>query len=371
MREVEGGKISGRQLAAVLVLIRAAAISMTFPTAAAVKPPQDIWVTTLLGTLVSVIFVLLVARLGLRAPDKTIIEQAELLLGRCLGKLAGMILVWYWMLVASCSARELGESYTTAIMPETPVLVFMVATVFLAANAARNGLEVVGRMGESILWVVLFFAALVLVLPYDQMRFKNLAPVLARGFRPLMLPTGTVVSFFLEFIILGMIIPCLARPRDAARYSVHAVLVSGALMTWLAVALVAVFGPALPDLAMPAFSLSRMISIANFFERIEALIMAAWTLTSAIKVALFLWGCAVGLAQVFGISRYQSFVYPLGAMTVALGMLSFESDPALRRFLRFEVFGVYSLITTVGTMAVLYLAAFLRTKPPLGRGLER
>jgi len=371
MREVEGGKISGRQLAALLVLTRAMAVTMTFPTAAAVKPPQDIWIVTLLGTLVSVLFVLLVARLGLRSPDKTIIEQAELLLGKYLGKLVGIVLVWYWMSVACGAARELGEAYTVAIMPETPVLVFMVATVFPAANAARNGLEVVGRMGESILWVVLFFAALVLVLPYDQMRFKNLAPVLARGFRPLMLPTGTVVSFFLEFIILGMILPYLARPRDATRYSVHAVLASGLVMTWFAVALVAVFGPALPDLAMPAFSLSRMISIANFFERIEAVTMAAWTLSCVIKLALFLWGCAVGLAQVFGVSRYQSLVYPLGAMTCALGILSFESNPALQRFLRFEVFGVYSLIITVGTTAVLYLAAFFRSRLPLGRGLRR
>ena len=371
MSKVEGGKVSGRQLMAVLVLSRVVPITVAFPMITELQVPQDAWIASLLGTLLSVPFGLLVVRLGLKFPDKTIIEYSELLLGKYLGKLVGLILVWYWISVVADVARELGEAYTIAIMPETPILVFMTVTAFLAANAARNGLEVVGRMGENGVWVVLFFLIVMFILPYDEMRFRNLAPVLARGVRPLAAPTGTVVSFFLQFIVLGMVLPYLNRPKDAARYSVYAVLASGILMTWLTVVLVAVFGPTVSGLAMPAFSLSRMISIADFLERIEAITMGAWTLSSEIKLALFLWASAVGLAQVFGISRFQSFVYPLGAIAVAFGILFFESNVDLQRFLQFKNLGVYSLIVTVGTTAVLYVAALLRRRLPLGSGVRR
>ncbi|MGE5587014.1 MAG: GerAB/ArcD/ProY family transporter [Clostridia bacterium] len=371
MSKVEGGKISGRQLAALLVLSRVVPMTVGFPMITQVRVPQDTWIASLLGTLLSIPFVLLVVRLGLRFPDKTIIEYSELLLGKYLGKLVGLILVWYWISVVADVARGLGDAYTIGIMPETPILAFMIVAVILAANTARNGLEVVGRMGENSVWVVLFFLAVVLFLSYDQMRFKNLAPVLARGFRPLAAPTGTGVSFFLQFIVLGMVLPYLNRPEDAARYSVYAVLASGLLMTWLVIVLVAVFGPTVSGLAMPAFSLSRMISIANFLERIEAVTMGAWTLTSEIKLALFLWASAVGLAQVFGVSRFQSYVYPLGAIAVAFGILFFESNLHFQRFLQFKNLGVYSFIVIVGTMAVLYVAALLRGRPPLGPRVRR
>ncbi|MCR4403632.1 MAG: spore germination protein [Firmicutes bacterium] len=371
MTKVEGGRISARQLAGLLVLTRLVLVTMAFPTAAAVQQPQDAWIVAIVGTAITVPFVMLVAYLGIRFPDKTVIEQAELLLGKYLGKLVGMVLIWYWVLVASSTAREVGEAYTVAVMPETPIIVFMVGAVLLAANAARSGLEVVARLGESTMWVVLSLALLVLVLPYDQMNPKNLAPVLARGFRPLIAPIGMIASFYLELIILGMVIPCLTRPRDATRFSLYAVFVSGLVMTWFVVDLAAVFGPCASDIVMPAFSLTRMISIAAFFERIEAVILAAWTLSGVIKLALFLWASAVGLAQLFGVSRYQSFAYPLGAMIVAFGILFYDSNPALQRFLEFENFGIYSFVVIVGTTLVLYATALLRGKLYPGRDRRR
>lgn len=370
MNKVEGGKISGRQLAAMLVLSRIVPITIMFPMITGIQVPQDAWVASLLATLSSIPFVLCVAYLGLRFPDKTIVEYSEVLLGKFFGKLVALVLVLYWIHVAATVARELGEAYTVAIMPETPILVFMIVTVFLAANAARNGLEVVGRMGDNGVWVVLFFLILMFILPYDQMRFKNLAPVLARGFRPVVEPMGTAVSFFvMHFSVVGMLLPYLNNPKDAARYSVYAVLVSGLLMTWLTAALVAVFGPTVSALTMPAYSLSRIISIADFLERIEALTMGAWTLSTAIKLALFLWASAVGLAQLFGLSRFQPLVYPLAAITVAFGILFFESITDMQLFLEFKNFGVFTLAVTLGTTGVLYLAALLRGK--LSPGVRR
>ena len=365
MSKVEGGRISGRQLAAMLVLSRIVPMTITFPTITGIQVPQDAWIASLLAMVLSIPFVLFVVYLGLRFPDKTIIEYSEALLGKYPGKLVGLVLILYWIGTAADVARAFGDAYTIAIMPETPILVFMIVMVFLAANAARNGLEVVGRMGENGVWVVLFFLILMFILPYDEMNFKNLAPVLSRGFRPLLEPIGTAISFFMQFIVLGMIIPYLNKPKDAARYSVYAVLVSGLLITWLAAVLVAVFGPTVSGLAMPAYSLGRMISIADFLERIEAITMGAWTLSSGIKLALFLWASAVGLAQLFGISRFQPLVYPIGAMATAFGILFFESYVDMQRFFEFRNWGIYSLVITLGTTAVLYLAALIRGRLPL------
>lgn len=362
MSRIEGGKIPAKQLMALLAMIQLSRTFCVFGYFLGIRQVlNDAWIGSLLGMVVAIPFVLLAVRLGLRFPDKTIIEYSEILLGKYLGKLIGSILIWYWIQAATALTRELGESFTIAIMPETPILAFIVVMVFLTANAARNGLEVVGRMSDNGIWVVLFFAVLIVTLPYDLMRSKNLLPVLAQGFRPVTAQAGVVTSFYTEFTILGMILPYLNRPKEAARFSVYAVLISGLMMTWLTIVLIAVFGPTLSSLPMPALTLSRIINIAQFIERVEVIALGAFSLAAALKLSLFFWAIAVGLAQLFGLRRYQPLIYPLGAVVSAFSVLFYESLLDLEIFFKFENWGIYSLTVTLGILIILYLASTVRS----------
>lgn len=357
--EIEGGKISGRQLLALLVLTRLVPVTIEFPLVTGIKSPQDAWIASLAGTLLSMPPVLLMARLSLKYPGKTIIEYSQLLLGKFFGKIVGFVLVWYWLSIAATMLRSVGDAYTTAIMPETPILAFVITMGFLSANAARTGLEVVGRLSEVNMLVVLLFIFLTLSLPYKVMNFESLLPVLAKGIRPIMVPTGTAISFFVEFIILGMVVPHLSDPQTLTKSCLGAIAISGFTMTAFTVVLTAVFGPTVSSLMLPAFSLGRMISIGEFLERIEVIPMGVWTITVAITLAFFLWASAVAMAQLLSLKRFQSLVYPLAAIGVALSILFFDSFLDVELYFE-EVWIVYSLTVALGTTVILYLASLVR-----------
>lgn len=367
MNKLEGRGISGSQLAAILILIRLVPYSIHYPLVNITEVSQDTWIGALLSTIVSIPLVLLMVHLGLKFPNKSIIEYSQLLLGKYLGKLVGLILVWYWITVAAVTARAVGEAYTTAFMPETPILAFIITTAFLACNAARNGVGVLGKMSELILPIVTGTGLAVIILNYSEMRFRNLLPVLSKGVQPVVKTTGVGIAFFMEFIVLGMILPYLNKPRDAPRFSVYAVLFSGLLMTVFTVSLVAVFGPTTSSLSFPTFSFTRMISIGQFLERIEVIPVGAWTLTSGITLAVLVWASALGLAQILGASRFQPLIYPLGTITVAFGMLFFRSFVDFMDFHR-ELWTRYSIFTTLGITIILYVADFLRSKFTLHHG---
>jgi len=367
MNKLERRKISGNQLAGILILIRLVPYSIHYPLVNITEVSQDTWIGALLSTILSIPLILLMLHLGLKFPNKTIIEYSQLLLGRWLGKLIGVILIWYWISIAAVTARALGEAYTTVFMPETPILAFIVIITFLACNAARKGIELLGRMSELILPVVTATGLFVIILPYSEMKFRNLLPFLSHGFKPIIKTTGVGIAFFVEFIVLGMILPYLNKPKDAPRFSTYAVLFSGLLMTIFTVSLVAIFGPTTSTLFFPSFSLSRMISIGQFLERIEVLPVGAWTLTSGIAVGMLIWASALGLSQILSASQFRPLVYPLGATTVAFGILFFEN---LIDFLQFhrKAWTAYSIGVSLGVMIILYVADFLRTRFSLGQG---
>ncbi|MGI6558721.1 MAG: GerAB/ArcD/ProY family transporter [Limnochordia bacterium] len=353
-------KISPRQTMAMLIISRLMMATVLFPTLTELDDPQNIWLVGLLGMMVAIPLVLLIVALGLAFPDKTIVQYSQVLLGKFPGKIVGLLLVWYWFHIAVTSAAALGESLTSAIMVETPDVVLIGIIAYLGASAARNGVEVMARVAENALGIIVFFVLVTTILPFDVMKSSHLLPVLAGGWGSLVPSMMSAVSFFMEFTVVGMLIPYVSKPKQTVRYSVYAILTAGILLVFLGLTAVMVFGPSVKSLSMPVFSLARMISIGRFFERIEFIPMGAWIMCTSIKLSLFVWASSLGLAQVLGLSQGQVLIYPMGALVVAASIVFYEDFLVLIHFLTSGGWSVYSLGITLTTILLLCSAAFLR-----------
>jgi spore germination protein KB len=360
MTVLEGGRISGRQLMAVLTVIRLVPVTLTFSLITSTKHVQDAWIAGIVSSVITIPFVILITELSLKFPRKTIIEYSQILLGPVIGRLLGLIILWFFVDTSVNITRVLGEGYVIAIMPETPILSFMIMLAFMSCYAARSGLEVVSRLGEDVFYILVFVLLLTYALPYNAMRFENLMPVLARGVPNLVSPVVASLGYYSQYLIIGMIVPYLDKPEEATKYAVYAVLITGALMALAALAMVAVFGPTANSWTLPLFSLARMISLGEFFERIEAGVMAAWTLSTGIKLSLFLWATSVAIAQLFNLRAFEHLVCPLAALSVPLGLISFESMVDLEDFLA-KADAVFSIIVAVVVLLFLYAALGIRT----------
>jgi spore germination protein KB len=360
MTVLEGGKISGRQFMAVLIVLRAVPLTLVFSLISNANHVQDVWITVIIGAAVTIPFAVLVTKLSLKFPGKTIIEYSQILLGPVIGRLLGLVILWCFLCTSIDITRGLGEAYVIAIMPETPIYAFMIMLAIMSCYAARSGLEVTCRLGEDVFYVLVFVLLLTYMLPYNAMRFENLRPILAWGVSNLVPPIVANLGYYSQFLVIGMLVPYLNKPEDATRYAIYAVLISGVLMALAAVALVAVFGPTANSWTLPLFSLSRMISLGEFFERIEAAVMAAWTLSTAIKLSLLFWAISLTIAQLFNLKAFEHLMYPVGAITVALSLSFFESMVDLEDFLAKA--GAMSSILVAGlTLALLYAALGVRT----------
>ncbi|MGI6037114.1 MAG: GerAB/ArcD/ProY family transporter [Limnochordia bacterium] len=366
MAKLEDGQIKAKQMLAMLIMIRIVPITITFPTITGNPQPREVWFANLISTLVALLILLLVVRLGAAHPGKTIIEYSQTLLGPVLGKAAGLLLIAYWLHIAATTARTLGEAYTVAIMPETPIEVFMMVMVFLGANAARHGIEIVGRMSDNALWLILLFAFSLLILPFGQIDFQRLKPLWDSNLTSLLRTMGTTLAFFMEMTVIGMVIPYITDKKETTRHCIYGVTMAGLLIVSFSAVLVAAFGPTVQHLSLPAYSLARLIEIATFFERVEAIPMGAWTLSSGLKLALFLWASALGLAQVFNLQRYQQLIYPLAILTTTFGALLYESVIDLDTFLELEYYGLFSLLLNIGLLCLLTLLTLIKGGTPNG-----
>ena len=258
--------------------------------------------------------------------------------------------------------RAFGESLVLTILDRTPVSVIMLIFLFLAMNAARNGLEVIGRIAENSFVVVLFFVLITVTLPYANMDFGRILPVLASRTEALVWATMISFAFYTELIVFGVVIPYLNKPMEAKLVMGKGVALSTGIMTILCLVLTSVFGPTVTSLSLPTFSLGRMISISQFLERIEVFPLGAWILATEVKLALFCWAVILGIAQILGLSDYKPIAYPVGALIFISALLFYATNFALEEFFMANRFGIYSVGLLAITFIPLLCAKVLRKK---------
>jgi len=138
---------------------------------------QDGWISILLAILGALIVAWLAVSLGLRFPGKTLFQFSEVILGRWPGKVVALLYIWWYIHMNAEIIRQFGSFLVSAFMPETPIIVFELLLMAIAAYAVRSGLEVFTRINQIILPFILLSVTILMILSAPEMDLKKLLPV--------------------------------------------------------------------------------------------------------------------------------------------------------------------------------------------------
>lgn len=170
------------------------------------------------------------------------------------------------------------------------------------------------------------------------------------------------MSWFGEIVTITALIPYLNKPQESGRVALKAVLICGFIFILVVLQAVALFGPDLVEaFAFPGLSKYRIINIANFLGRMEALVMASWVTAGFIKICLFYWVAILGSAQLCKLKDYRPLALPVGAVLLAMSILNHPSTVDLQQFVAL-VFPFFSLTFELAIPLALLIIALLRGK---------
>ena len=135
--------------------------------------------------------------------------------------------------------------------------------------------------------------------------------------------------------------PFLADRKKGMKYGMMTVF--AVMMTLMVVNLIVLFvlGQTTASRVYPLMQVARYISIADFFEHVESVVMAIWVVGAFIKISVFYYVAALGTAQWLNLSDYRPVVWPLGILIVEFSFWSLPDTMELWRYL----IGDISLLT--------------------------
>ena len=364
---MEPGRISNRQLAFLMTTVLLATVIYFMPQVAARTVQQDSWITALLSIVWGILVVLTIAALYRRFPGLTLIEYLPLILGKPLGKLVGLLYVFWFLGTGAFVLRQFAMLLNIAVMPATPVMVFMATMMILVVYALRGGLEVWTRVNEILLPIIIVALLMIMILPYESMDFRRLLPAASHPTGVLIVSSLISASWRGEIFMAAMFLPALGSSRHTSRNLVLVMLMVGLILAGIEVATVAVFGGVnTGELELPIFSLARMISFAKIFDRLEVLVVFTWILGNFIKLCVFMYCSTVGVAQVMEFKKFDFLFLPIAVLMVALGDNFLENVADFTDFLT-HVWGAYGLLSFELVIPFILLLITLIRKPEVKR----
>jgi spore germination protein KB len=317
----EQEKISGHQA---FVLLWAAALGNIFvvmSVPAVDSAGRDGWIPVLLAYLMAAPVGLAQVKLGLHFPKQTIVQYLPAALGPLVGRTAAFVYFLMFWVFSAVIYRETAELIATAFLPQTPIIVVMGVLALTVAYTMKQGFEVFARTTEVLVPALLIMIALLCILVAPEMKARNLLPALEYGILPVLKGIPRQLAFALESVlVMGLWLPCVREyaRNQLPRKLLYTFLPAGVLLSGLVAGEIAVFGPeTVARLQFPVLSMTTMISIAWFFERIESVFMALWITSSYMQIMIFSYPAVVGLAQWFHLKDYRVLILPMTAVALA------------------------------------------------------
>lgn len=322
------GKISLWQLAVIIFSFEiGSAVVVGIGNGAKQHAPIAVAIAMVSGTGLITFYIFLLRKL----PGKNLFEILYLCFGKWLGKFIAFLYILYFFYIAARVLRDFCELIITTIFVETPIEVIAFSIMFVLVYVLYLGLEVFGRTNEVFIPYVFSFIILIglAILFSGEMDFRNLLPLLPEEFGPVLKTVfpGLLTFPFGETIAFMAIIPYVSKIEKSGKVSVLAVLGSGVIIIYSIIIQIATLGASTKEREnFPLLLAAREISLVEFIERVDLVVVFIVMLGILAKVGVFFYGGLKGL-EFLTQKPYRLMIFPSG-MIIAYCAIQVSSNYA-------------------------------------------
>jgi spore germination protein len=316
---------------------------------------------TVLGALLGSVGLWIITVLGMRFPNKTIIQYSEDLIGRWPALIGNMLIIIFFALLTALGSREFGEVVLTSVLKKTPLEVTVIVMLLLATIASRNNLRTFSYIHLFYLPFILAPALLIVAFSLKNGDVINLQPIM--GNQPGGMTKGilTIAALFQGSFIVTLIVPAMRHPGKAMKASFWGIGIAAGLYVTIVIAAVAVFGAEEIKLMLwPTLELAKTTSLpANILERLDAAFLAVWV-TAVFTTLLSSYYLTVqALTQLFRLSSHKMFTLFIFPFITWLAMLP---QNIIEMYEYIVIAGKIGLCLTIGYPGLLLMIALFRKK---------
>ncbi|QQE79656.1 endospore germination permease [Alicyclobacillus sp. SO9] len=305
-------KISGIQTLFLMTTFDVGMSLMAMITPTVQKVHQDAWISIIIATVASMLFTYLAVQLSSLYPERSFAGCFKGVFGPILGIPIVAIYAIQWTVVTGMAVRQIVDfAMPTLQLYNTPFQFVILCILALSAYAIlAGGIESLGRSSEIITPLVLGTLTLALVISFRVQPLDNLLPIL-RPHLAQSLISGAIpaASFLTQGTVVMVMYPYLSDQKSRLA-GVWGTGIAGVILMLATIETTSIFGPTLPSrMWNPFFMLMRFISIANFIQNVDSIIVVIWFFSAFIRIAVYAWVASQVTTDLIGVNVRLTTVF--------------------------------------------------------------
>jgi len=351
--------ITGKQMQAIFILFWAGSVVATGINS---EVKQDTWISILIASMMILPLIALYIRVIKLCPGLNLFEILIKVFGGVFGKILSVAFVWYAVHIATGLMEDFTTFVQVSSMTETPKYLTAAFIFLLAVWSIKSGPENIGRLSKFVWPIVAIATLLTIIIGAREMDINNLKPVMQADLKSLL-----SASFSMSMLPLGEIVLCLSFFSSASTKSNTSKIFTKSLICitifFVATAARNVLILGVPSALMfyyPSYLSASLISVGDFFSRVEALIGIVAVLTGFIKICVCLYTASLGLSKILNISDQKTMVVPCGLLITTFFSLLYSNTLSWIEWLK--VFPIYTIPFQIILPLIIWIGAEIQAK---------
>lgn len=323
---------------------------------------KSAWAALLLAVVGAIPLIFILGSFHKRFPGKNLAQYNEIILGKFLGRFLNIVYLIYLIFLLILVTDNLSLIYSTLFYIRTPTWFFDITLYLLCFVGALGGLVCIGRLAEVAAPLMILFILLTSFLAFmsPATDWNALFPMFAEGLKPILQAAWFAFSFpFGEIVILATFFSVIGEKQNIAKPFLKG-LALGAGVYFLTIIrnLVVLGSEALGMQTFPSATVVRMIQVAGFIERIEAIIASFWVLSIFMKAVIVFYAASLFAVQIFSVKNKMIF-WPFIILIAFLGDVYLINTQFLVNYINENIYP-YMVVLQVFVPAILLLIAKFR-----------
>ncbi|MEK3792591.1 GerAB/ArcD/ProY family transporter [Paenibacillus sp. FSL R7-0204] len=321
--------ISPNQLLALIILFE---LGTAVLVPIGLESGHSVWLAILMALPGGILLYLVFAQLYLQFPNQIISGYTRTILGPWLGWPVSLLFLPVILYNGSRNLREAGDLLITASYDKTPILIINSIMVIAVIYILSKGIEVFARTAEIVLWIVIFMGCIciIAVISAGLVEYKNLFPLHLNDYtKALKSAYPNILIFpFGELMCFTTILPHFNKSRKIKKTGIAAIIVSACLLSFTHAIEMSVLGENLYSrTAFPMFTTITLVNMANFIQRLDALVMLTLIIGAFFKLTVYCYAAVAIANDLFKVNDTSRLVIPAGVIMLFSSFVSAQNYP--------------------------------------------
>lgn len=326
---------------------------------------EDAWLVTLITLLIGTIPIYLITKIMNYRKSLNIFEKIDVLFNKWFAFIVKFILFLIIFSLLMFNTWTISMFAQSKYLNETPQIFLALLFVATAYYGAKKGLETISRTSLIALYICIFCFLIIIFALIKSIDITNLQPILANGFKPIIVGVFRLMSYSIVPFLTLLIIP---KNRIKNNHKTTKAIIFGylfiiAVMFMVVFLNTSCFGIDIVKMyRYPEYFLLRKVSIGNIINNVENIFSAIWTFNIFISMMMSLYFVSKYVENVIKKDDQKShniilIIFSLIAITFVTRL--FKSDTIMVVFmLKYfpYIYGLTSIIIIIIILAKIILA---------------